>query len=50
MVTDTVVPWFSSGNVLVIQSTLISKGFSPEEIMETQMVRSKTKKIFIQND
>jgi hypothetical protein len=33
-----------SGNVLIIQRTRISKRISPKELMETQMIRSKTKK------
>jgi hypothetical protein len=50
----TVVPWFAniirSGNVLVIQSTRISKRTSPYEIMETQIIRSKTQKYSYKNE
>ena len=39
-----------SRSILVIQSTYISKQISPQEITETQMIRSTTQKYSYKND
>ena len=51
---NTVKPWFASrihsGNMLIIQSTCISKRIFPQEIMEIRMIHYTTQKYSYKND